>query len=189
MVSNTTQLSDTVYVQLIETSETFGERIFEPAMIVAIIALAVTFWQARISRRHNRLSVKPRLNLSTYLSEDKIPIRIVIKNNGLGPAVNTRFKYLYGNKFYKSLKEPLFEKFDFGNHILVKSGGIGQGTIKCGEEEEILKIEIDDEKKNHRGFALTIEAFLKEVSITINTESLYKEKQEYHFEFKNPSKF
>ena len=52
-------------------------------LIIALCALAATIWQAAISRKHNKLSVRPVLTLYR-LDIDGV---IYIKNNGSGPAI------------------------------------------------------------------------------------------------------
>ena len=55
-------------------------------MAVALLALVATFWQAHISRKHNRLSVQP--FVEHY--QERIPgkhISVSIRNNGIGPAL------------------------------------------------------------------------------------------------------
>ena len=66
--------------------------------LVALVALAFTFWQIRVARAHNRLSVRPRLAiwLDTALGADGLQTTTVIaKNLGLGPAYVTKIEYLF----------------------------------------------------------------------------------------------
>lgn len=69
--------------------------------LVAIVAVAFTFWQIRVSREHNRLSVRPRLVL--WLDSATGPgghhtTTVVAKNLGLGPAYVTKVEYLLDGK-------------------------------------------------------------------------------------------
>lgn len=52
-------------------------------LVIALCALAATIWQAAISRRHNKLSVRPVLTL--YRRD--IDGVIYVRNNGSGPAI------------------------------------------------------------------------------------------------------
>ena len=58
------------------------------SVVIALCALVFTMCQGRQARHHNKLSVRPHLNLWTYnkLPEEPI-IMYEIANNGLGPAV------------------------------------------------------------------------------------------------------
>lgn len=66
--------------------------------IVAVVAVAFTFWQIRVAREHNRLSVRPRLVLwldsSTELGGHHTTT-VIAKNLGLGPAYVTKIDYLF----------------------------------------------------------------------------------------------
>lgn len=66
--------------------------------LVAIIAVAFTFWQIRVAREHNRLSVRPRLVLwldsSTEL-DGHHTTTVIAKNLGLGPAYVRKIEYLF----------------------------------------------------------------------------------------------
>ena len=65
--------------------------------IVAIVAVAFTFWQIRVGREHNRLSVRPRLViwLDTATDASGHHITTVVRNLGLGPAYVTKIEYLF----------------------------------------------------------------------------------------------
>lgn len=53
--------------------------------VVALAALVVAVWQGFLTRKHNRLSVKPLLRFDCYAARG--PIEIVLTNKGTGPAI------------------------------------------------------------------------------------------------------
>ena len=62
--------------------------------VVAGCALFLTAYQTHTTRKHNRLSVRPRLVVTSHLEpiETHLPalmyqVRVVLKNAGLGPAI------------------------------------------------------------------------------------------------------
>ncbi|MBO2638287.1 hypothetical protein I6M42_16800 [Shewanella algae] len=61
------------------------------AVFISVLALAATFWQAHSSRRHNILSVRPRLSSSNNVKQKSDKIEYSISNKGLGPAIITYF--------------------------------------------------------------------------------------------------
>ena len=66
--------------------------------IVAIVAVAFTFWQIRVGREHNRLSFRPRLVIwldSATDTSGRHTTTVVAKNLGLGPAYVTKIEYLF----------------------------------------------------------------------------------------------
>ena len=59
------------------------------AVLTAIFSLFATIWQAKISRDHNKLSVRPILKFTRgrTFEERFITLRYSIKNDGFGPAI------------------------------------------------------------------------------------------------------
>ena len=59
------------------------------ATVIAVVALAVSIYEARASRKHNRHSVRPVLQLWLGYSDGK-ESGLLIVNSGLGPALITK---------------------------------------------------------------------------------------------------
>ena len=59
------------------------------ATVIAVLSLAVSVSEARATRRHNRISVRPFLELRVTLSQGR-RAGLQLINAGLGPAVITR---------------------------------------------------------------------------------------------------
>jgi hypothetical protein len=60
-----------------------------PAESIASLALFLTIWQGWLFRRHNLLSVRPYLALTTVtenLGKEKRRVTVTVRNSGLGPA-------------------------------------------------------------------------------------------------------
>ncbi len=62
-------------------------------LVIAIVAITLAVWEGLENRRHNRLSVQPRLNASidAGLNPSGEYVRMAMESSGLGPAVLTRF--------------------------------------------------------------------------------------------------
>ena len=60
------------------------------AGVIALASLFVSIWSARVTRKHNRLSVAPHLRVD-YFDRLKEGVEVVLKNNGLGTAIIRRF--------------------------------------------------------------------------------------------------
>ena len=58
------------------------------ATVIAVVSLAVSVYEARATRRHNRISVRPFLELRVNLSQGHTA-GLQLINAGLGPAVIT----------------------------------------------------------------------------------------------------
>lgn len=66
------------------------------AMFVSICAVAVSFYEGYSNRLHNRLSVRPNLQISFIVKEKGAGWRLA--NNGLGPAIITAFQVTVDDK-------------------------------------------------------------------------------------------
>lgn len=56
------------------------------SIVIALAALGATIWQGLLTRRHNRLSVTPRLRVDCDHPDDG-EVVVTLMNTGLGPAV------------------------------------------------------------------------------------------------------
>jgi len=68
-----------------------AEIIALAAMFIALGALVVSFWQGFLTRKHNRLSVRPHLTFERDLGDREDSFGIHVVNNGLGPAIYSAF--------------------------------------------------------------------------------------------------
>ena len=89
--------------------------------VIALCAFGATFWQAHISRVHNKLSVKPHLTLFIDNGQRGLEFNITLQNNGVGPALLTKFCInLNGHEIqntfleekHQLIKNELFPEFD-----------------------------------------------------------------------------
>ncbi|MDQ1772353.1 hypothetical protein GQR60_17115 [Labilibaculum sp. A4] len=55
--------------------------------LIAILALGLTIWQGSVTRKHNRLTVKPSLIFFDNFLSDNHQKGLFIINNGVGPAI------------------------------------------------------------------------------------------------------
>lgn len=67
-----------------DTAVTTADITATASVVVAVAAIAVAVWQGMLSREHNRLSVRPHLQITSYLGSP--PLRLSIANVGIGPA-------------------------------------------------------------------------------------------------------
>lgn len=64
------------------------------SIIIAVAALATAVWSGVAARRHNRLSVIPRLRINHRFRHSTDFLGIRIANAGLGPAIVTSIELL-----------------------------------------------------------------------------------------------
>ena len=84
--------------QLIDTF-TASEILAFSSLIIAVLALITTIWQAYTTRKHNILSVKPHiaLHIVTIVSEEP---KVIINNNGAGTAYIRYINIEYKGQFF-----------------------------------------------------------------------------------------
>ncbi len=66
------------------------------SVFIAVLALAATYWQAHLARKHNMISAKPCLELNAQLMTTS-PICIKLTNEGFGPAIITKVTLFRGD--------------------------------------------------------------------------------------------
>ena len=67
------------------------------AGLIALASLGVAIWHGLLMRRHDRLSVRPHLSLSSIDARGE-DYQLVLSNDGLGPATITRFRLFVDEK-------------------------------------------------------------------------------------------
>jgi hypothetical protein len=151
--------------------------------VIALCALVATFWQAYISRNHNKLSVKPYLTTWTETSLDGYVI-VKITNNGVGPAHIKSFKIFADNqRMIGESLEPhikcltlIFPEYQFdwyGSYLGVDY------MMPSTEQKDLIAIKFTGDKVPTRS---EVDHRAKRVRIEIEYESIYKEKFKYDSE-------
>lgn len=151
--------------------------------VIALSALAATFWQAYISRKHNKLSVKPYLTTWTTTSSDGYVI-VKIINNGVGPAHIKSFSiFVDGQKMIGENLEPhikclniIFSDYEFswyGSYL-----GIDY-MMPSNEQKDLIAIKFTGQKMPTR---FEVDHRAKRVQIVIDYESIYEQKFKYDSE-------
>jgi len=65
--------------------------------IIALAALVVAIWQIRHQQKHDRMSVRPKLDFQYGLKGSR-PYKVTLMNIGLGPAKMTKFSVVVAGK-------------------------------------------------------------------------------------------
>jgi hypothetical protein len=105
--------------------------------------MAIAVWQGFLSRQHNRLSVRPHLQLTSYLGSP--PLRLSIANVGIGPAYirNVRVRVdgqLVEGEGFVVMADALGRLGGFKE--IVASGGLPRpgDVYGAGEREDMLTV-------------------------------------------------
>src|SRR5450830_778804 len=108
--------------------------------VIALCAFVATFWQAYISRKHNKLSVKPYLTGWYTSSNEYNQLKII--NNGMGPAqINSFNIYVDDKKIQGEYTDQnhrcidiLFSGYTYEQY----SSYLGIGYMMPAKEEKVL---------------------------------------------------
>jgi hypothetical protein len=146
--------------------------------IVAISALALTIWQAHITRQHNKLSVAPYLTTWSNADGENGFYSIEIMNNGIGPALIKAFQVFVDGVEIKGNESELVEKATkklFSNYEYQSANCFLSNGYMMAEKNrhEIFSIKFIGQKKlNYKEYKQTIER----ARLVIEYESIYKDK-------------
>jgi len=152
--------------------------------IIALCALFLTIYQSYLQRKHNRLSVKPRLSTTTEFTytDNMLIYKAHLINCGLGPAVIKSFNIVHGEKvipvhhyqdFFDMLETLFVGQIHPDSRLFVfrKEGALGLGENECIAN---LLIRETPEMPISK-----IQTLLLEYGLYIEYESAYAEKFTY----------
>lgn len=102
-------IDEKVFVEIMNHIS-FWDKLFEPAMIIAITALLFTFWQGYINRKQSRLNLRPNINVNfRHLYDVNKSQKLTLTNTGLGPAIIKKIEFIYMKKPYSTINEIFLE--------------------------------------------------------------------------------
>jgi len=145
------------------------------AAFIALVALAVAIWQGFLLRRHNRLSISPKLGFKLDISKEEPEYGLLLRNNGVGPAIIEKFQLYVDGKLieddghggwknaFKALEIPMLEY-----------GWWDKGQVMASEERLLLLGIMKHNLKDKR-IADFRESFNR-MNIVIEYSSVYEEK-------------
>lgn len=145
------------------------------AMIVAVLSLFATAWQAHLSHRHNKLSVRPRLDWTGCYTQGG-PIYIEIVNHGLGPEIIDFYQFEAGGICHlvddEDLPQSIEEKF-LAKPFSLEWATITPGTpLPAGSAYKLFTCLVDPKDASQYREACS---FLQSVRFTIKYKSIYDE--------------
>lgn len=66
------------------------------SLIIAFLALLLTFWELRVNRAYNKMSIRPLLVITQHFGGSQERYGIAVKNAGLGPAIINNCQVMIG---------------------------------------------------------------------------------------------
>ena len=117
------------------------------AIVIAILAFILTWYEGRAIRRHLRLSVRPNLRIDSHVSSGRLEKKLL--NAGLGPAIIKNAKLNIDGNFIVNLTQAdlettrnlIIEAIRSNNLDYVAACSMPRNTvINVNQETELLKI-------------------------------------------------
>src|SRR3982751_4322265 len=157
------------------------------AAVIALAALGFSLYEGRATRKHNRLSVKPFLVDVIRISPAHTRMCLIVKNNGLGPAIIRQWSLLVDGKPYKELGITQWQQL---TQHLGLSGAVNYSyfepyhALATGDFEELVGMEV---KSYSQDSADLFRAALRRLTVIMVYESMYQET--FRFEFQGDQHF
>jgi len=146
------------------------------AFCVSISATAIAFYSMWFQRQHNYKSLKPYIYIAPFDYENRIVINMA--NEGVGPAIvkEIRVKNSQGqvrSSVFKWLPRKLPGDMNYKEYWTNPGGFV----LKSGAEKCMLEIPIDTSIPSQVKTREEIRSILKELTITVDFEDVYSNKQ------------
>lgn len=116
------------------------------ALVIALTAIALTIWEGAENRRHNRLSVQPRLGAEIDTGRDSTGeyARMAVESTGLGPAVITAFRVYFDGVAQDTVTasgttpwQKVIEAFS-ADQTSISAHGLGTGYYLPAGRQQVL---------------------------------------------------
>ncbi len=110
------------------------------SVIIAACVLSVTIWQGWQNRKHNRLSVKPFLNVLGCVSRSGNikDYTVTLVNHGVGPAIIKNFELLFEGKSVSNNHSESYK--DFLNKKIKPLKGLKGRSFEHRSEDSVIKV-------------------------------------------------
>lgn len=165
-------------------SQAFSYAHDNPSVVIALCALGLTIYQASVTRRHNRLSVTPHIQIFTErsLSKGIGTISVSILNNGLGPALFESYELLLVEQpidvgDITSVELALSQRLGRTLTVVSLANLIGAHSMRRDESRVVLSVQLSC--KDHNEFKDFGDSFIRQVNIAITYRSLYQSRFVY----------
>ena len=147
---------------------------------IFIASLAATIWQAKITREHNKLSVKPIPDILTSNFENRITI--TLENNGTGPLIIKTFKAIIGNQSKSNIIDwmPNLPNGIYWSNWLRDFEGC---AIKPFESKLLLEYRLDLQDETQTKVRNIIREALSKISIEFEYTDIYGTKMNFPLRF------
>ncbi len=136
-------------------------------LIIALTAVVVSVWQGQLSQRqleialeHNKLTVRPYLEIDRSINSSDQLLEINLTNQGFGPAVIESLTLTYQDAEYQGWNAVLSAANENGNIRQIHNYDVGS-VVAPGTETTMLRLKSDQRRKG--------------IGVKIKYRSIYKE--------------
>ncbi len=142
------------------------------AIIIAIASIFISVWQGLETRKHNRLSVRPNLEIHFTASNEGFGYSLI--NTGLGPAMITKRNIIIEGIKGQDLRiNEIPELLDI-NDLTFSYGPTDQGaSILAGEKRDLILFKLNSEETRFRNLLNEVP---EKLIFRIEYRSMYGEK-------------
>jgi hypothetical protein len=150
------------------------------AIFIALASLVATIWQAKITREHNILSVKPIPDILTSNFENRIAV--TLENNGTGPLIIKKFEAIVSNKSKSNIIDwmPNLPEGIYWSNWLKDFEGC---AIKPFESKLLLEYKLDIQDKEQTKARDIVREALSKISIEFEYTDIYNTKMHFPLHF------
>jgi len=143
-------------------------------LIIALAAAITTIWQGVLTRRHNRLSVKPMIRIDRNSITGQ-PFNITLKNTGVGPAIIKSIQFIVdGKRIPENSQDPGKEVLDALRLETHNFYEIYPNESFAAGEPHIVFESIKPMKSDME--AVKRQETFKRLGIIVNYQSIYEER-------------
>src|ERR1700730_18400738 len=126
------------------------------SVVIAVASLAVSAYVARATRKHNRLSVRPLLGLTTACSAGATA-GLRLTNSGLGPARIVSSQLTFNEEQFAEVSKPHVAEFRQRQDWRAECDHPGRTTVSRHGYQQFLRSVDPYDPSEHREFRQLLE--------------------------------
>ncbi len=141
------------------------------AVAIAVASIFISVWQGLETRKHNRLSVRP--NLEIHLASEKDKLGYFLVNTGLGPALITKSELFFNDTLRDDLDISDIPGFFNVNDATISFDPSQAGSsVLAGERIDVIMFISEDITR----YQYLLKGLSINLGFTFYYESMYGEK-------------
>lgn len=146
------------------------------AIIIGFLSILLAFLTFRLNKKHQRLSVIPIGDISTWNYENKLSV--LLENNGIGPLIITSFRATINGVSKNNIIDlmPQLPKGIYWSNYFENFEG---SAIKPSESIILLEFSLNMKNRKESEFRDLIRRTLSEIVVEFNYTDIYGNPKKY----------